>query len=395
MKWFSAPVAGLVLGGLSLMGAGSPPPVQGTPKLGFPVPGLSRQEDLLFWAAAGVFGFNVGVQKGLGPVFNGTSCRECHGVGAPGGAGASSASDVFVIGGIRDGEYSDLADLGGPILQQKSLDRKIKNYPVHGEKVPAEALFVSRRTSPQLFGLGLIEAIDDQTLLDLAARPEKDGVKGRVNWVLNPLSQEQEIGRFGWKAQISDLEWFASFAYLNEIGVTNPLMQEEIKPSGKPIPPGADLVQDPEDIGADIDAFYRFMSFLAPPPPLPSLDQAGKRLFETIGCGRCHVPSLTTKPDAHPALASKVIAPYSDFLLHDMGPGLADGIRQGDSSGSEFRTAPLWGVRLKKRFLHDGRAKSFDAAIRAHGGEATVSRDRYQSLKGPERKQVQRFLAGL
>lgn len=388
--WLLAATFPLVLA----LAAAGPAVPQSASHLGFPLPGLNRQDQLLFWAASQVFRHDVSPAKGLGPIFNGRSCVECHGGAAPGGPGNSADSRVTLVGAIVNGEYSHLEAVGGPFIQRRSLAELLPGQPDLAERVPTEAQFVSHRVTPHLFGMGLIEAISEQTILELADTPRPDGIQGEPNWVLNPETSQMEVGRFGWKAQISTLHWFSGDAYVNEMGVTSPSFQFEPLPAGQPLLPGADGVLDPEDIGSDVDAFTRFMRFLAPAPSLP-LSIKGARLFEALGCANCHVPSLTTGNEGHPVLRNKEVRLYSDLLLHRMGPGLADGIRQGSADGEQFRTAPLWGLRLRKVFLHDGRASDLDEAILLHGGEAGPSAERYRRLRHLDKRELKQFLLAL
>ncbi|HVT13079.1 MAG TPA: di-heme oxidoredictase family protein [Fimbriimonadaceae bacterium] len=369
-----------------------PPP----PPLGAPLQGLSQLELQQFNDGRNFFTRNARIADGLGPVFNGVACAECHHAGAPGGAGADlGVSRVTRIGAIVDGAYSDLTEYGGPLLQSRSLREFLPGYPVPGEVVPSQAQFVAHRITQPLFGDGLIEAIPDQTIVDLSHVPQPDGIQGEPNMVLNPETGSVEVGKFGWKAQISTLHWFASDALVNEIGITNPLFPNENLPQGHTIPPGADTVADPEDRGQGVAAATNFMRFLAPPPRGLGINVRGSQLFGTLHCASCHTPSLRTGPSSSPALANKVVQLYSDLLLHHMGPGLADHIEQGQASGDQFRTAPLWGLLRRPFWLHDGRANTVDAAIRAHGGEAAISASRYAALSARDRQNLLSFLAGL
>lgn len=373
--------------------AGGPPPVGG------PIPGLTPAENQRFMNGSNAFRVNKNQQTGLGPVFNGTSCVQCHAAGAPGGASPNLGLSVVTrIGGSVNGVYSDLANVGGALIQARSLREFLPNYPVPREVVPAQASFVGRRITTPLFGNGLMEAIPAATIL---ARQDptdvnRDGISGRANMVLNPETRVTEVGRFGWKCQVSSLHLFAGDAYLNEMGITSPSFPTEVRPQGQNIPPGADIAPDPEDPGgAVVNQLTDYMRFLGAPPTAPNLPPTGLTLFNSTGCGSCHTPSMNTGANPTPVLANKVVALYSDLLLHDMGTGLADNIRQGQATGSEFRTAPLWGLRFRRFYLHDGRAQSIDQAIRLHGGEATSSVTRYNAMTPANRTTLLAFLQGL
>jgi len=330
------------------------------------------------------------VEGGLGPIFNEASCIACHRGPAPGGA---SPRSVTRFGRVTNGVFDPLAEKGGPLLQDHSINPAIR------ETVPVGANLVIRRQTQPLFGLGLVEAIADETILALAARTSVDGVKGRAAIVTDPASATQRVGRFGWKSQHATLAGFSADAYTNEMGVTNRLFPNENAPNGNTaLLKQADRVLDPEDTAAraDFELAADFMRLLAAPPqiPLTANATAGKALFEKAGCAVCHVPSLTTAVNGINALSEKAVPLYSDLLLHDMGR-LSDGMPQGAATGREMRTAPLWGLRASAPYLHDGRADTVEAAIRAHEGEAVISRDRFLKLSPTERAALLEFLGSI
>ena len=212
---------------------------------------------------------------------------------------------------------------------------------------------------------------------------------------------QTKVGRFGWKAQQAHLLSFAGDAYLNEVGITSRLFPTENAPErqGRAPRAAATLVADPEDVvdpatgKSDIDHFADYMRMLAPPPTVPLTDRAraGKQLFNDVNCDSCHIPSMTTGPSSIRMLDHKPVPLYSDLLLHDMG-SLGDGIVQGTARASEMKTAPLWGLRVRTVFLHDGRAATVDAAIRMHDGEASRAADRYKKLSVREQRALLEFL---
>jgi CxxC motif-containing protein (DUF1111 family) len=372
---------------------GGPPPVGG------PLPGLTPAEAQRFNDGRNEFVQNENPQSGLGPVFNGVSCVQCHGAGGAGGASPNlGVSVVTRIGANVNGEYTDLEEVGGALIQARSLREIIPNYPVPREVVPPEAAFVARRVTTPVFGNGLMEAIPESQIL---ARQDpgdfnRDGVSGRANMIFNPEANRLEVGRFGWKCQVPSVHLFAGDAYLNEMGITSPSFPAEVRPQGQNLPPGADMVADPEDIGGvAVNRLTDFMRFVAPAPPLANQSPTGRAAFLSIGCGACHTPSMTTGVDPVAALSNRTVSLYSDLLLHDMGPGLADGIRQGQASGSEFRTAPLWGIRFRPVLLHDGRASTIDEAIRLHGGEASNTIGRYRTLNRTAQQAIIDFVRSL
>ena len=209
-----------------------------------------------------------------------------------------------------------------------------------------------------------------------------------------------QLGRFGRKAQTSSLLQQTVDAYFQDIGITSDhLSVENVNPLATN--EAADRVADPELPAAAVRAVIAYMRRLAPPAPgaMTAQRQRGSELFSTIGCVRCHHPTLRTGPNASPALANRDVVLYSDLLLHDMGPGLADGRPDGNASGSEWRTPPLWGLRLMRHFLngqmflmHDGRARSIEEAILTHGGEAQAARDAFAAAAAADRAALADFV---
>lgn len=366
-------------------------------KLGDSLRDLSGSDKVAFGNGFNAFLSKEDKADGLGPVFNGESCSECHVQGAIGGAGNDLIlTRVTRIGAFRNGKYSDLEDLGGPVLQARSLKEFEPNYPHSGEVVPPAAQFVSHRITTPLFGAGLIEAIPDSTILARTALKLPDGVAGIANVELNPETNKVEVGRFGWKSQHSSLSVFAGDAYLNEMGVTTPLFPHENLPQGHPLLDGDDVAGDPED-SEDAELFAAFMRFLAPPSRsvLSKNGKLGEVLFSQFGCANCHVPTMNTGPNVNPALSNQAVNLYSDLLVHRMGSQLADGIIQGKATGDMFRTAPLWGLSKRRFFLHDGRATSFEQAVFAHGGEAEKAKQRFLSARPIDRSNLIEFLSAL
>jgi len=386
-------VAGLVaVSSQESVAQGGPPPVGG------PLPGLTQQQMQRFDIGRNEFLQNETPATGLGPVFNGVSCAQCHQAGAPGGASANLGISVVTrIGAMVNGQYSDLEDFGGALIQARSLREIIPNHPVAREVVPPQPQFTSRRITTPIFGNGLIEAIPAATILSRSGVSQGNGVMGMANMVFNPETGATEVGRFGWKSQVSSVHVFAADAYLNEMGITNPLFPNEVRPQGQPIPPGGDAILDPEDLGNQTNAITDFMRFNNAPPPAPATNtsRAGMAVFNRIACGSCHTPSMTTGTNPVAALSNKVVNLYSDLLVHRMGPGLADGVRQGQASGDQWRTSPLWGLRFRLFLMHDGRSRTVDQAIRQHGGEAARIRDAYLRLNRTDQQNLQTFVLGL
>lgn len=363
--------------------------------LGAELPGLTRAEHEAFEQGKTVFGTTEDPDEGLGPVFNGRSCGECHLQGGIGGAGNDLLlTRVTRIGTGSGASYRDLTELGGPVLQRRSIRELDGTSAVEPEVVPPGAEHVSLRITTPLFGAGLIEAIPDSTILSNVRTGDPDGITGTANYAVSPITGLRQLGRFGWKAQVATLDHFSADAYLNEMGITTPKLTEDLKPQGKAI---GDVVPEPEDDGEDVGLFASFMRLLAPPSRGPQTDAVlrGEKTFQELRCTTCHVPSMTTGNSAVAVLAYRRVELFSDLLVHDMGDGLADGIQQGEANGRQFRTAPLWGLRHRRFFLHDGRATTLDGAIRAHGGEALAARQRYEALSAAQRQDLDAFLGSL
>ena len=301
-----------------------------------------------------------------------------------------------------------LSDQGGPQHQDKS----IPGVPL--EEVPA-GVDKSFRLPPRVFGTGLIEAIPVETIL-AGEDPEDrdgDGISGRANWVTAPDFVPEShvgggpglhLGRFSRKAQVSSLVQQVSAAYQQDIGITSDFLPEENPhPQAGSVALG-DQVPDPEIPAATVLQTVMYVRLLSPSDQgerTGSVAQ-GEVVFAQLQCASCHVPAMKTGLHWIPQLSQQEARLYSDLLLHDMGPGLADDRPDGDATGSEWRTAPLWGTRLvaeslggKAFFLHDGRATTLDQAIRAHGGEAQASRDAYVGLGSAEQQALLAFLGSL
>jgi CxxC motif-containing protein (DUF1111 family) len=334
---------------------------------------------------------------GLGPLFNADSCAECHESPVAGGPG----DEVEVhAAAFLEGFCDPLVEKGGLVIQQRATPALTAALGLTSEPFPAEATSRALRTTPDLFGFGLLDAVADETVLALADPDDRDGdgISGRPN-----RSYDGRLGRFGRKALVPTLREFNDSAFVFEQSVTNPAVPEENTIGGKPIPQGVDPTADPEISQNAIDLTDAFVRLLAPPAPLKhrSEEKRGQKIFSDIGCARCHVPTLKTGEHSIRALSRKEITAYTDLLLHDMGPELAD-ICLGIATPSEFRTEPLMGLRLseqpeegKPRFLHDGRAPSIEEAITLHGGEASRARDKFRALSDAERRALLRFLRSL
>jgi CxxC motif-containing protein (DUF1111 family) len=378
------------------------------------------------------------VNGGLGPIFNNTACTHCHvsnGRGRPPEPGQPLESMLLrlsVPGPHPDGsaapapvpgyggQLADKAVFG--VQPEARVELTWQSVPgsfadgtgytlltptytvVDGYTDLPTDLLVSPRVAPPVFGAGLLEAIPEQTLLDLAdpGDLDGDGVSGRPNLVLDMLSGQYRVGRFGWKAGQPTLVQQAAAAYANDMGITNPLFPVETM-AGQPQHDG--LPDDPEIDMATLEAAAFYTRTLAVPARRDVNDtqnRQGERLFEQVGCAACHLPELATGEfPGVPSVSNQVIRPYTDLLLHDMGPELADGRPEFEADGQEWKTPPLWGLGLTgmvsghTRLLHDGRARSIEEAILWHGGEGDGSREAFRRLSAAERQALLAFLESL
>lgn len=394
------------------LGAAVPPPASSAPLgasseaayvPGSALSGLTADEQQRFEAGRTAFERVRGIESGLGPVFNDLSCNRCHNKRGVGGAGIQSA---VLAGRLDERGFDALVSSGGPAFASNTVAAEVADMRrlipgcrlrPEGEPIPAEANVVVRRRTTPLFGLGLVDATPDATFVALAER-QPENIRGRVAMVQNLATGERAVGKFGWKAQAPSLHQFSGLALLMELGVTSPEFSREQAPLGDvALLAACDVRSEPEDDG-DVPRMTDFMRLLAPVPPLtPSADvRAGDASFTRLGCDGCHVRRLTSGTSSVAALSEKVYAPFSDFLLHDMG-ALGDGIAEGDAGPREMRTAPLWGGRLAgaRRLLHDGRARSFEDAIERHDGQGAASRELYRASSPADRRRLAAFLAAL
>ncbi len=364
--------------------------------MGDPVSGITAEEFELFRLGLEDFLEVEDASEGLGPVFNGRSCALCHSIPAIGGSGTIMENRAGIL--HEDGSFEELP--GGSNFQMFSL-------PVHSiqASIPPEANSVAHRKSLALFGNGLVEAVPDETLIGLADPDDSDGdgISGRAARVLDRDSGEIRVGRFGWKSQQSSLFTFGAEAYRDEMGITNVLFPNEACPYGVDceLLELIDPVPDPEDAPEvttglrGVDNFANFLRLLGP-PTRGEINEAvarGEQIFRSVRCHSCHVESLESGQAFSPALSFKRFFPYSDFLLHEVGTG--DGIGQADAQPNEIRTVPLWGLRFRGPFLHDGRASNLKEAILMHGAEAESSRIAFEALSEEQTQDLLAFLRSL
>jgi CxxC motif-containing protein (DUF1111 family) len=374
---------------LALLVAGCEKPL----KPGDPVRGLTAAERDRFARGKVVFDSAFTPHTGLGPLFNSTGCGECHEDPAAGGRGDEVEVHATAFPGGAGGVCDPLVQEGGFVIQQHTIPALKQALGIDQEPFPPSATGRGMRTTPVLFGRGLLDLVPASEILSYADPDDKnhDGISGRPNRAV-----DGRLGRFGRKAFVATLADFNAGAFVAEMGITNPAQPTEENIGGKPIPAGVDSVPDPEITREQLDLTDDFVRFLAAPTPL-TLDNAGRRgrdLFSQIGCAACHIPVLHTGDSPIPALRHRPFPAYTDLLLHDMGPDLAD-ICLGLATPSEFRTEPLLDLRDAKVFLHDGRATTLELAVELHGGEGSAVRDRFKALPAADRAALIAFLKSL
>jgi CxxC motif-containing protein (DUF1111 family) len=362
-----------------------------------PVEGLSEAENIRF--LRGDIAFNDEVflpETGLGPLFVANSCGSCH----P-GDGKGHPFTTLTRFGQYDGTGNQYLHLGGPQLQNRAIPGFTP------EKLPDNIGF-SKLTPPANTGLGYLDAVSDEDILEWADPNDVDGdgISGIVNWISmkqygipregSVINNGKYIGRFGKKAAAYDLHQQTSQAYNEDIGISSSYEARDTYA-------GVDV--DPEISDQTIHDVVFYLKTLKAPVPRNTNDGEiidGKILFAEIGCAKCHRPEMKTANSPIAALSNKTFYPYTDLLLHDMGPALDDGYTEGSAETYEWRTPPLWGLGLSTSsqggsyfLMHDGRARSIDQAITLHGGEATTSRNNYQSLSQTEKDKLIKFLESL
>jgi CxxC motif-containing protein (DUF1111 family) len=350
---------------------------------------------------------------GLGPVFNARACADCHQNPVSGGssqfteirAGHLDANGNFVAASVSINDGANSIALRS-IINDRAL------IPQAQKHIPDTENIRALRAALNTLGDGFVEAIDDSTLQSIAQHQiEISGGRIHGEAVEVPVLEspgQSRIGRFGWKDQHSSLLSFIGDAYLNEMGVTNRLRPKDVTTVGKVTPDPEDI---PDNLGlADIDHFAEFIRGTKAPPRDAVLSaaaaaQEGQMLFERIGCATCHVNTIVTAPagtvvnggafTVPEALGNKIIHPYGDFLLHDVGTG--DGIVQNppQDTANKLRTVPLWGLRMHPRHMHDLKSLTLENAIERHGGEAEQVREHFRELSPQEKEALFTFLNSL
>jgi len=374
-----------------------PAPIGDSDLLDGPVEGLSESENIRF--LRGDIAFNDEIftpQSGLGPLFVANSCGSCH----P-GDGKGHPFTTLTRFGQYDETGNQYRDRGGPQLQNRAIPGFLP------EQLP-DGVGFSKLTPPANTGLGFLDAVSDEEILAWAdpADSDGDGISGVPNWVelksyLIPRpasieSNEKYIGRFGKKGAAYNLHQQTASAYNEDIGITS---------TYEPYDTHSGVAIDPEITDQTIqDVVFYLKTLKAPVPRNTNSEEviAGSVAFNAIGCAKCHRGEMKTGNAPIPSLADKTFRPYTDLLLHDMGPGLDDGYTEGSAKTSEWRTPPLWGLGLAKFsqgggyfLLHDGRARSIHEAIVLHGGEAEGVRQKFMELTEAEQNDIIKFLESL
>ncbi len=362
-----------------------------------PTEGLSHGEQLQF--LNGDIAFNDEVfssATGLGPGFVATSCGSCH----AGDGKGHPFTTLTRFGQTLPNTLPDLS-IGGPQLQNRAIPG------FEPEKLPNGVPFM-KFTPPAVTGLGFLAALTDQQILQNvdSLDADNDGISGVPNYITPPDYFEQKwfhqpingriIGRFGKKAAAIDLLQQTVGAYNQDMGVTSTF---------EPVDPMSQLSTDPEVTDQTIrDVVFYLRTLKAPIQRSEENNQVlqGKAIFNQIECSSCHIPEWTTPVSDIAALSDKTFYPYTDLLLHDMGPALDDGVTEGSAETYEWRTPPLWGLGLSPNsqggsyfLMHDGRARSIEEAIVLHGGEAESSKNQFTSLSESEKEALIKFLESL
>lgn len=376
------------------------------------------------------------VNGGIGPIFNNTSCVSCHpkdgrsgfptninaltgfflrtsipGNDAFGGPNAVQGFGTQIQNQANFGyepeakfqvSYSQIVEIladGTKVTLQKPTYAVVDSY----ISFPANAMLSPRLAMP-VFGLGLLEAIPESTIIALQDINDtnKDGISGKANYVYDLISGQTKLGRYGWKANTATLLEQCAAAYSGDMGITTYLINKE---TGHGQSNGNDgFGDDPEiteNILEKVALYCRTLGVPAPRNVDDSSVRKGAKLFETLECAKCHIPKMQSGNSTVKALSNQTFYPYSDMLLHDMGEALADNRPDYLADGDEWKTRPLWGIGLTQvvnghtHFLHDGRAKNTTEAILWHGGEAQNSKNKFKQLSATERNNLLQFINSL
>ena len=362
-----------------------------------PVEGLTPEQNNIFLRGDVAFNDEIFTpETGLGPLFVATSCGTCHA-----GDGKGHPFTTLTRFGQTDSTGNHYLQMGGPQLQH----RAIPGY--QPEQIPPGTPY-SNFTPPANTGLGLLEAVPDATLLALSDENDTngDGISGRPNWIIVPSyasitgdaveKNGKYIGRFGKKAAVYNLLQQTVGAYNQDMGITS---------TYESVDTYTGQIMDPEVTNQRVSDVVFYLQTLKAPVQRNQNNtevQQGKQIFINTGCAKCHTPQLQTGQTSIVALSNKIIFPYTDLLLHDLGDDLNDGYTEGSAKTAEWRTPALWGLGLSENsqggqyfLMHDGRAGSIDEAVSLHGGEAQQIKMNYQQLAPEEKNKLIKFLESL
>jgi len=410
-----------------------------------PLPWLAARDKSAFQRGRTLFRQNrvaapsTGGIAGLGPLHNRQSCLACHPNNGRGSSPrlASESMQTMLVRLSLPGSDEHGGAKPHPVYGTQLNEDGIPGVPGEGRamlawvELPATTLaggekawlrrplvsftdmaygkpgtlLYSPRVGQAVYGLGLLEAVPEESILAMAAEAKPDGVKGSVNRVWDIAAQRVAIGRFGYKASQPNLRQQVAGEMHGNLGITSPLYPDENCTPSQTACRKAPSGGQPEMSQADLEALELYLANIDAPPRRKKDDplvRQGERAFTDLGCAVCHRPTLPTGPATRTIVtAERQIAPYSDLLLHDMGAGLSDHRPDYQATGSQWRTPPLWGIGLvplineHNQFLHDGRARNLQEAILWHGGEARVARQRYATAAADTRKAVLAFLGSL
>lgn len=375
------------------------------------------------------------VNNGLGPVFSNVSCISCHhndGKGSPTAGlvnssllirlsipGSDAHGGPLAIPGFG-GQLQDLAVFGKQpeakinisyttqnitLPDGETVELRKPTYTLYNPYIPLPATYMtSPRMAPPFFGLGLLENIAESTILSFADETDADGdgISGKANYVWDPVLHKMTLGRFGLKANTAILLTQVAAAYQQDMGITSYVFPQESSHGQLQLDA---LTDDPELPDSVLNAAVFYVKTLSVPARRNVTDPEiiqGEQLFKQIKCSSCHIPTMYTAVDVtQKALSNQRIHPYTDLLLHDMGPGLADNRPDFLASGSEWKTPPLWGIGLFPKtngipfYLHDGRARTIEEAVLWHDGEGAQSKNNFVNLSTADRKALVKFIKSL
>jgi CxxC motif-containing protein (DUF1111 family) len=408
-----------------------------------PVPGLSGEDRRTFAVGNSLFNQNwvtapssTSGRDGLGPIFNAQSCSSCHfrdGRGQPPVDLSDPVRGLLIRLSVLDENRRPVAH---PVLGDQFQDRAVRGIDPEGmvrittteqpgtfadgtayslsvpryelvdpEGEPVDDVLVSPRVAPSVFGVGLLEGIPAEQIT-AAEDPDDvdgDGISGRAHWVVDP-DGERVLGRFGWKAAVPTVEAQNAGAFNGDIGITSSLHPDQpctgVQTECRDRPDGGSPELSDDKL-ATVTFYTRTLAVPARRRVREPATDRGDVVFGRIGCASCHTPEQRSGSSPVAALADQTFRPYTDLLLHDMGPALADDRPDRDASGTEWRTPPLWGIGLvptvndHTRYLHDGRARNLTEAVLWHGGEAQVAQRRFTELSAADRRALLEFLESL